>query len=558
MKCLLLSLLAALTLSQIVPTSSPAGATEVGPRWASFGDSYAAGEGLEHPSREDYVTVEGDVVKGSGDTARSCQRALAEDDAEHPSVAWGAGLANAMHAEPFTFVACTGAITDDLFPNPTGRLQAGQLEQARFFTGRDQFDVVTLSIGGNNVAFAEIISSCIGMSSEGADAALNGAQVGGKAAGLPGALVSGIGTWAAAPWVGCDLSENQMKDRIDALTGAGTLDHQTDCKNLGDSSSRTGHWDDDGITVGLISLPELYDVIGRCVAPHGTIIVMGYPQLVDETRFWSRIEGNRCHRIRRADIQPLRGATAHLNYRISQAVERARETTGANFQFVDPNRTWEGVERDDRHALCGPGEDWLNGITIGGEGDGAFRKERSFHPNQLGHNAMLALADAVELKYSDDPDAGIATRGPTIYYGSPGSSAYEEGIEVTSLVTVERLAGAPDDFKEFLIKQLGRLKNESGMPISCKPQPWVRVNTLHLSGFAYASFGVRANRTSGECDGEGTQVIWARRGDTWSEVAGGQGSFSCSDLTAALVPSDIVPHRMCDDEDYVTVPYNAP
>lgn len=390
------ALVAALLLPDLIgvmPRAMPAagqGAQE-GLRWASLGDSYAAGEGLEHPSR-------------STQTDRECQRALAGD--AYPSVAWGAAAAE-NRAGPYAFVACTGAITDDLFPAPAGRLQAGQRDQAIFLAGQRRFDVVTLSFGGNNLDFVGVLLSCAGVSITG------GAT----------AVIGGVGSWANAPWVGCTLSENEMKTRIDALTDPesvkGTLPA---CNALGDASSTSAHWDDDRLVQGRITLPELYDVVGRCVAaPGGTVVVMGYPQLLEEGDRWSRLEGNRCHRIRRADVGKLRGATAHLNFRIHEAVIQANERSPGRFVFVDPNHFWEGGRLDlsepsasernepsNRHSLCAGGDPWLNGLTVGTKGQGALRVYRSFHPNQEGHGAMAKAVSSIPFAIAPQvpPDVG--------------------------------------------------------------------------------------------------------------------------------------------------------
>lgn len=367
-----------------ISTATPAAGQEASrPSWVSFGDSYAAGEGLEHPTR-----VEGD------DTFAMCQRALNDDG--NSSTAWGAQVAwDVADHDRYAFVACTGAITDDLFPAPEGRWAAGQLEQARHHAGVERFDVVTLSIGGNNIDFAGILYGCIGVSVTGAV----------TFAGMPGG-------WLAAPWVGCTVSEEEMKTRIDRLTDTSTVDDSPACDQLGDNTSTSGHWDDDDnpMAEGRITAPELYDVISRCVVnPGGTVVVMGYPQLVEEADRWQLIDGTRCHRIRRADAGKLRGAAAHLNHRLRLAVEHADAHSSAKFVFIDPNDFWEGEsfdldapsdadrsDRGKRHSLCGGGEDWLNGLTVGSEGDGLVRFQRSFHPNQAGHDAMARAAASVD------------------------------------------------------------------------------------------------------------------------------------------------------------------
>ncbi len=377
------ALVCLLTASLALPAPSHAAASK--PRWLAMGDSYSAGEGLEHVSDEDQpVYGESNTVAGSGKTVHECQRALADD--KYSSVAWGAKVAKGRSGQ-FAFVACTGAITDDAFPSPEARLQAGQLEQGRFFSGAKQFDVVTFSMGGNNVGFPDVVAGCAGLSPTGALTVVATGAVG----------------WLNAPWVGCTVSEAELKTRIDKLTTTSTVDDRPSCSALGDNTSTSGHWDDDGLAVGRITLPELYDVVGRCVAPGGTVVVMGYSQAVEETNRWGRLEGNRCHRIRRADVGKLRGAAAHLNYRIQQTVDWANAHTPAKFVFVDPNNFWEGgsenltspseadrTKPQNRHALCGAGEDWLNGVTV------VPRYQRSFHPKQEGHDAMARAASHLD------------------------------------------------------------------------------------------------------------------------------------------------------------------
>jgi len=374
-----------------------------GLRWASFGDSYAAGEGLPHPSYEDITPWgNGNPISGSGDQNHYCQRALARDTPA--SVAWGAKLA-AGKAGPFAFVACSGAITDDLFPTTGSRREADQLAQARNISRQETFDVVTLSFGGNNLGFGDIVSDCIGMTwGDGPDG------------------------WLGAPWMGCTVSEDEMKARVDRLTNVDSVNEHPDCSDLGvggwDTESK--HFDDDGLAQGRITVPELYDVIGRCVAPGGTVIVMGYPHLVEDPARWRSWEGSRCNRIRRADAVPLRGATVHLNNRLQEAVAWANANTPARFVFINANQFWEGgsLELDDpspeeraapknRHALCGPGEDWTNGFIAGSAGDGKARFMRSFHPNQLGHDAMASAASHVELGPAQPQDAPTAGDTPS-------------------------------------------------------------------------------------------------------------------------------------------------
>ena len=62
---------------------------------------------------------------------------------------------------------------------------------------------------------------------------------------------------------------------------------------------------------------------------------------------------------------------------------------GVNFHWVDVSKIYEND--DSRHGLC-TGEPWINGLTLGilGPDSGAVpvRWQRSFHPNQKGHDAV--------------------------------------------------------------------------------------------------------------------------------------------------------------------------
>jgi lysophospholipase L1-like esterase len=117
-----LTLFAALGLSAAgLAAAAPAGASE--PGYAALGDSYSSGVGA------------GSYISSSG----SCERSTKS----YPYL-WQA----AHSPSSFTFVACSGATTDDVL--------SGQLSGLSGSTG-----LVSISIGGNDAGFSSAMETCV-------------------------------------------------------------------------------------------------------------------------------------------------------------------------------------------------------------------------------------------------------------------------------------------------------------------------------------------------------------------------------------------------------------
>jgi lysophospholipase L1-like esterase len=116
------------TLAAAVPAAAQRRAVD----YVALGDSYAAGPG---------------VLTRTGAPA-GCQRS----DRNYPSV-----LAHWLQATTFTDVTCGGATTAHIItPQPVpGGSNAPQLDAVNQGT-----DLVTLTIGGNDIGFGEILNSC--------------------------------------------------------------------------------------------------------------------------------------------------------------------------------------------------------------------------------------------------------------------------------------------------------------------------------------------------------------------------------------------------------------
>ncbi len=433
----------------VEPESEPG--SEAEPRvlqWLALGDSYSAGEGLPH-------------VSDTSAYDRVCQRARADDDFESRSWAPAAAETVTRHrgvsAVQLDFVACTGATTDDVFSFGEHPFADGQLAEALAARGAERagdvrWDVVSFSMGGNNLAFSDVIFDCVGADRDGLLTAVAGGAVG----------------WGVAPFVGCSFSEDEIKDRIDRLTDPASVSEFTcqDPSGLQDADGRG----ESGGDVGVVTLPEFYDYLADCVvADGGTILIMGYPQIVEQSGMWNDYNrvADRCQRIRRADHGMLRGIAAHLNHQILRAIDDARERNPTvRFEFIDPNHFFEGGVTDgsepsdsqrnspvNRHALCGAGEDYLNGITIGTAGDGVARFMRSFHPNQLGYTAMGSATAARVEQLLDAGRFDYITPGDRESRPQPG---VDSGANTAAVMLVVDISGSMSE-----VDEAGRVKIEA-------------------------------------------------------------------------------------------------
>ena len=140
-------LVAALVTATTPSMQAAAETEEDAPRavtWLSAGDSYSSGEG---------------VNGNEGNCAQS-------------SFAWGPAAAEILDDryewdfETVVFTACTGAIAEDMFnrtehgiANGLGDQWEWAVEQAGI-PDDGRFDVITLSFGGNDIGFADIVMDC--------------------------------------------------------------------------------------------------------------------------------------------------------------------------------------------------------------------------------------------------------------------------------------------------------------------------------------------------------------------------------------------------------------
>jgi hypothetical protein len=371
-------------------------------RWLAAGDSYSSGEGLSDASETTCQRADRSGVHTSAAWAEVARESLSRRELPlEPGVGPAGG---------FDFVACTGAVTQDLFDD-TSRNNKKEWDAA----DNGRFDLVTFSFGGNNIGFERILKQCVGWSLSGLGAALAG--------GARGGVVGGVQSWLNL--VGCP-AEQDIRDAIAGL-GSGGNDYN-------------GHH--------LPPLDEFYSRVARDVVTRGgNVVVVGYPAFVEDPQFWpiaNRVMGH-CQGIRERDASMLRRVAGALNQTIGQAVEEANHNPqGVHFTFVDVNTGSPdaGIAHGDqrlfepnvgvRHNLCAA-EPWLNGVATGFT-TGTIREQRSFHPTQEGHNKEgVLVAEVIRgLEWADLGPRQDTRAGLPVGWHAVGDSTFAPGEEAGS------------------------------------------------------------------------------------------------------------------------------
>jgi len=297
-------------------------------KYVALGDSFSAGEGIEpffeprnqcHRSQSAYpVYIEAPGLSGTSirDLARSGTF----------GAQWG-------------FQACSGATTDAVLSvgwhsDPLPQLALNRSRDTRNANDLPvdgNTDLVTITIGGNDVNFADILQFCA-FSND------------------------------------CTTEKYQGKSLANAIT--------------------------DRLNALGPKLETVYRQI-RAQAPHARILVAGYPQLFPASaaeqncgklaqRDYVTKNGNRLqhHSIGFSQTEQnfLRGQASRLNQTIADRVARAG--VGATFVPVDGQFA--------SHEICGNGGEWINAFTFSLSSRKA--NDQSFHPNAAGQRYGYAAA----------------------------------------------------------------------------------------------------------------------------------------------------------------------
>jgi len=281
---------------------------------------------------------------------------------------------------PEDFAACSGARTNALYQtnsdNPEEPAQFLRLDEARY----GDIGLVTMSMGGNDAGFGDIIRDCVTRLS------------------LAGTVAAALEAKTALAIVGV-LHHGECQDAQNAgfNTGLGQLDGTNpnnsaagpqcgmDCDATKKCPPQSTQ-DANPLACNPYNLIQLYETL-RVRAPYARILVLGYPRQFPPGQ-GDPSQRDPCQHIDGADLEwANKTVTDKLNATIEKNIVAAN-ANGAGVEFVPT------VDKFLPHPQeCGtpiPGGTAFNGVLpeLAREGDIAGW----FHPNKLGHQL---LADAV-------------------------------------------------------------------------------------------------------------------------------------------------------------------
>ena len=304
--------------------------------YVALGDSYSSGEGLApyDPSTE-----------------TGCHRS----QSGYPGRLRWVGI---PLLENPAFVACAGAVTADVLYDGVHPAQIDALTE--------RTKIVTLTIGGNDLQFADVLKSCVYTSVFWAQQEVKGRE-------------------------GCRRRWNEsVRDRLKFLKGKPSTNTYYPNQDLGT------------VLEGI-----------RMKAPRAHIFVAGYPKLVGTEQLhpaWGCRVGTAARSdvpvaplwISAEDARWIQDLSSGLNIAIQQTVGRARRA-GWPVTYVDASTAFE-----EGHNLCERGRPWMNGVVLERKrnGDTGSYTSASFHPNLDGQRGY---ARAFEQAIRQLPAARIST-----------------------------------------------------------------------------------------------------------------------------------------------------
>jgi hypothetical protein len=304
-----------------------------------------------------YVDLGDSYSSGEGDGQYGWNSQLPNNTCHRSPNAYGPLLDAARKLGSFTFIACSGAITADMFqPNHEGNIDVntGKPEAPQLDALSSDTKVVTLTIGGNDVGFADVLSKCV-----------FGEFTPFYRIGHPGCSRD----WTLAATVYA---------RLRALDGTGSAATASNVKIYSLLSVIEGiHSRAPSAKIYVAGYPQLFGSFkGDCGI--GTIYAKNVPAL-GYAAVGVKIAG--------VDAKWLDHVGALLMQVVNDAAASARGE-GISVTAVDPNSEFG------THRLCDSGTSWIAGIT--GTADFKTKSNQiasgSFHPTITGQKLGLETA----------------------------------------------------------------------------------------------------------------------------------------------------------------------
>jgi len=315
----------------------------------SLGDSFSSGEGASDLSTGASYTPESDhdgSDSGTISLRNGCHRSA--ESWPRKTILLGATTTVGSRADTFDSTldyhveACSAAVTSNVLSSPT-YAQYGQLSQIDQGYLDANTTLVTISIGGNDMRFSDILQACVGSYA---------------------AVVLG------APYSACNLQ---------TLTG--------DTTNLATATTNR-------LTNALPGLLDSVLTQIHLKAPNAKIVLMGYPKLFET--------GDSCVFMNEADRPWLNTVSAGLGTAMASAATRA-VSRGIAVKFEDPQPFFAShnlcTSPSAENGLVfqqTPGDKAMYSLPVPGPNFGVGVSQQSIHPNTLGTtDYAAALQDAL-------------------------------------------------------------------------------------------------------------------------------------------------------------------
>jgi hypothetical protein len=309
--------------------------------YAGLGDSYSSGEGADT------------FDSGTDSATNRCHRA---------PTAWAHTVAN-RKSQSLDFAACSGGLIDDFYTyNGKNYVFTGAKDTSGNQHEVPQLDHVspsvtklaTLSVGGNNVGFPDVITDCVyGLFAPGSQGC----------SGRDQKTISTVGWFK--------FLQNGRPAGCFAVPG-----RSVDSGKPEQLCSKSG----------APALHQLYEDVALRLAPAGTLIVAGYPELFgnDATLHGCVVGtalvpgfGFRDYTVSAEDASWLNEKALELNNIIGKEIRAARTALATTRPDVTLKFA-SGVDSEfGGHRLCDPSS-WINGIVFSGVIP--HPDQRSFHP----------------------------------------------------------------------------------------------------------------------------------------------------------------------------------
>ena len=431
--------------------------------YVALGDSFSSGEGAGDYSKETDCPHKGPCKdKDGNDYTNQCHRSKHAYSQKCPG---GDDWNCANYAVPLVdsdppllikrkFFACSGAKTRDItscvsppkYPEDekTNNCKYGdpdhkaQINQPGFDSS---VDLVTLSIGGNDVYFAEVVKKCL----------------------LNKNCANEIFACPNTPivnWFCNDTETVGMKvfSKIEDLMSWALMSD------------------------GYDGLQQVYKKI-KDKTDKSPVFVLGYPDILphpDTLPPDGEFEASQCNLLSAAQrfSQDERKFLTQVRIGLNKAVECAAARAGVHFVDVMGTGGW-GFQG---HELCGPDADWINPVFFG-------RKVESLHPNRLGHFAYAKLINNyIKNTCEQNPErchSGIpANPEPVPEADVPDACKWKNPLKKEQLVF-----SAVALMEEVPLPSTGDLIVEPAVPLSCDHrESYVPSQDLRITGRGFEPF----------------------------------------------------------------------